>query len=451
MKTAKKLILYSTSFFLIFVFVYLGLSFAFPKPKKTEPVFIRVMGLWEPDVFNNIKKEFQDKHPEVTVEYEQKSTERYLEILKADLKSEKAPDVFWWHSGWGPLLRSNLAPLPENIMDTKTYESTFYPITKTDSKIGTTYRGLPLEIDGLALLYNKKLFATRNFNEPPTTWTTLKEQYVPALTSSNNKQIFNSAIALGSVANVENFPEIIGLFLLQSGVEFTKEGQLTLLETKKQNNNQLAFTAIDYYTSFSRKERTWDNTLPNSIEAFAEGKTAMVVLPLYKIHNLLDFIRGQNLSLDFGVAPLPQLPDAPTITWGRYWQLGVSQESKNKEAAWQLAKFLVEPDALRQVYENDSKINDFGRAYPRVDMAKEQTTNQYLAAYLIQAKDAKSWYLHSDTHDKVFNDALISIFKNGLSNAEKGNSTSGILRRITVEIRPILEKYGVTKKVQEEE
>lgn len=428
--------------------VYITLSFAFPRQKAPEPVFLRVVGFWDTEVFNVIKKEFQDNHPEVTIEYEKKNPEHYYENLKADLTKEtQGPDLFWWHSSWGPVLQSNLSSLPENTMNSKTYEGTFYPITRTDLRLNGTYRGFPLEFDGLALFYNKKIFASRNFVEPPKTWTTLYQDYVPSLTSSNPKQIFTSAIALGSVGNVENFSDIIGLFLLQNGVDFVKDSQWALYRSKAKETNKLAIDAVDFYFSFSKKARTWDNTQPNSIEAFARGRTAMILLPLHKTHQLLAYLRKESLTLDFAVVPTPQLPDSQAITWGSYWALGVSQKSKKQEAAWLLSKYLIEPDSLRKVYQNETQKNDFGRAFPRVEMAKEQTTHPYLAAYLVGATAAKSWYLQDDTFDSSLNDNLITIFKKHLTIVETSGSSESSLKKMTAEIEPLLKKYGVVTTV----
>jgi len=448
MLPAKNIAL-ATFTFLITVFgAFLVLSFVFPKAKEPKPSFLRVVGFWDTDVFNVIKKEFQNKHPEITIEYEKKNPGRYYQNLKADLAKEKGgPDLFWWHSSWKPDLKGSLAALPESIMSQKEYSQTFYPITQTDLKSGGRFRGFPLEFDGLALLYNKTIFASRNFIEAPKTWTTLAQDYVPSLTSSNSNQIFTSAIALGSVKNVENFSDIIGLFLLQNGVEFiSKEGKFTLYQEKAKKSNKLAADALNFYFSFSRRARTWDNTQPNSIEAFARGKTAMIILPLHKIHYLLTFLRSENLNLDFGVEPIPQLPDSQPVTWGSYWSIGVAEKSKKQEAAWKLAKYMVEPDSLRIIYQTETERNGFGRAYPRVEMAREQTTHPYLAAYLVGAPNAKSWYLQDDSLDSGLNRSIIDIFKKNLIYLERSSNSEGVLKNSAKEIEPLLEKYGLITK-----
>lgn len=444
MSTAKKILLYLAVFFVTLGLTYLTLYLAFGRNRPPKPVTLKVVGFWEPQVFSAVQKEFQAKYPHITLEYETRPKENYFANLEADLPNEQTtPDVFWWHSGWGPQLRENLDKLPDEIMSTTEYEKVYYPITKTDMKIAGSYRGLPLEIDGLALLYNKALLSAKNFNEPPSDWASLRQIYGPALTSRDKDRILSSSIALGSAKNVENFSEILGLFLLQNDVEFIKNNKLTLLESESSRGTNLASDAIDGYTAFSKQDKVWDHTQPNSIDAFAAGKTAMIILPAEKIHTLLETLTKQNLKLEFAVVPVPQLPDSETITWGSYWALGVSDASQKKEAAWQLAQYLASPEALRVVFKLESDNKIFGRAYPRVDMAKEQTTNPYLAAYLTQAPKAKSWYLHSDTADSGLNDAIVVEFEKEVAEIESGRSTSSSLDAIVENVEPILVKYGL--------
>lgn len=443
MKTAVNIFVPFLVFVVTFCLIFFGLGFIFQGKTQAKPIFLKVVGFWEPEVFNILKKQFQEQNPEITIEYEQKNPKRYFANLKADLATNKNPDVYWWHSSWGFQLEPFLAELPPEILNSNQYEKTYYPITKTDMKVKGSYRGIPLEIDGLALLYNKSIFASSNFSEAPKTWLSLREKYIPSLTLRNDKQIFASGIALGSIANVENFSEIIGLFLLQNGVSFTEKGKLTLYDKKNKEGAVLASDAINFFYLFSRKDKTWDNTQPNSIQAFARGKTAMIILPAYKIHKLEDILKTENLKLNFIVEPLPQLPESQIVTWGSYWALGVGEKSQKKNAGWKLVKFLGEPESLRTVYEKESEIFGFGRAYPRKEMAREQTTHPYLAAYLSQANSAKSWFLNSDTYDGGLNDEVVAEFKKTLAKIENGSDTSGSLKKLTVELSPILKKYGV--------
>ncbi len=448
MSTAKTKILYIVLFLITLVVTYFILTLVFKRESEPKPIFLKVVGFWDPVVFNTIKKDFQEKNPEITIEYEQRQKENYFPTLKADLvNKDTTPDLFWWHSGWGPELGKSLASLPESVMSAIEYEKTFYPITKTDMKLGSSYRGFPLEIDGLALLYNKSIFASSNFKEAPTTWAQLRQVYGPALTIRDKQRILNSAIALGTVNNVENFSEIIGLFLLQNGVAFVNNGKLNILDNKGSRGTNLVSDAVDGYLKFSKEDKIWDNTLPNSIAAFSTGKTAMIILPAEKIHTLLETLKKENLKLDFGVAPTPQLPDSETVTWGSYWAIGVSEKSNQKQASWKLAAYLTSKEVLREVFKYESEQNIFGRAFPRVDMAKEQTTNPYLAAYLVQAPSARSWYLHSDTYDQGLNDNIVTEFKNVVLEVETGGSASGQLKDLDKKLTAVLKKYSLISSV----
>lgn len=443
--SARRIIIYLSVFLLASGVVYLGLPYIFPKPTAPQkPIFLKVVGFWEPGIFNSLKKQFQEKNPEITIEYEKRSSENYFQNLAADLKTNNTPDVFWWHSGWGPELRDSLAKLPETVMSTTEFEKTFYPITQQASKVRGSYRGFPLEIDGLALLYNKDIFASKNFPNVPTSWPTLRQDYAPSLTVGDSKRILNSAIALGSENNVENVAEIITLFLMQNGVQFTNSNnELTIANNIDVKGNNLAADAINFFYYFSKTAKTWDNTQPNSIEAFANSKTAMILLPSYKIHNLLATVKNENLKLNFGVQPVPQLPDRPPVTYGSYWSLGVSEKSQQKTAAWKFAKFMTEEDSLRTVFKLESAKNDFGSPYPRVSMAREQTTNSYLSAYITQAPQAKTWYLNSDTADSGLNDQLVSELKNAMLQIENNTNTDTALKSLIDKINPILQKYGL--------
>ncbi len=443
MPKIKNLPVYIFVFLIGFFVTYLLLTLFYPLNGTTAQATIHVSGLWEKNVFAAIKDEFIAEHPEVTVIYDQRSPEQYYSNLKAGLSSGKQPDVFWMDSAWTPVLASYLDPIPSSVFSASEFEKTFYPVAKTDMKLNGKYVGLPLEIDGLALLYNKDTLSAKNFSLPPRTWTSLRSTYVPSLTAIDKDRLVSAAVALGATNNVENLSDIIGLFLLQNGVTFTQNGKLILNSSK--DAAELAASALNFYFSFAKSDKTWDNTQPDSLEAFARGKVAMAVLPAYKIHQLLAYLKQNSLTLNFGVEPVPQLPSAPTVTWGRYWALGVNKNSSSRKASWEFAKFVLEPDTLKKVEKLQASADGFGRSFPRMEMAQEQSSNVYLAPYLSQAKFAKSWYLHSDTFEDGLNDPVIAELKKALVAIDKGDGPESALKSFSAAVEPILNKYGITR------
>ena len=411
--------------------------------KAEKPIFISYVGLWDPEVINPLKVEFQRQNPNVTIEYEQKNQDLYFETLKNLLVQEKPPDIYWWHSGWGPMLKEDLATLPENIVSHKEYEKTYYPITEADAKIGGGYRGIPLGIDGLALIYNKKLLADKNLKKPPKTWSELERVYVPALNiHEKRKGIVRSAIALGTAKNVSNFSEIVGLMFLQNGVTFVKNGDIYIDKNVSIEGENLGQKALKFYSSFT--PFIWDRSRPNSIRAFTKAEVAMIILPADKIPSLQSQIKATGNKVKFGVANVPQPPEVTPTTWGSYWLSGVSNQSPHQREAWQFIKFLGEPENLRVLFKKEKEFRKIGRPYPRVDMETELRSDPLLGPYVAQAKFAKSWYFHSGTGDGALNDEMITELGKIITRLSEGKgSLKNNLGGFAAKAREIATKYGV--------
>lgn len=443
----RKILLISVGFLVLVLIASLGFIF-WEKgtfSKKEEPLFISYVGLWDPKIINPLKIEFQKQNPNVTIEYEQKSQTLYFRTLQNLLTEEKPPDIFWWHSGWGPMLKSDLAAVSEGVLSTSEYEKTYYPVTKADAMIGGSYRGIPLEIDGLALIYNKKLLSDVKLTKPPKTWSELQRYYVPALNEYHKKKgIVRSTIALGTSNNISNYSEIVGLLLLQNGVTFVKNGGVSVHESLARDGDNLGQKTLEFYASFVTKTNDWDSTQPNSIRAFARGKVAMIILPAYKIPVLQSQIKSAGNKVTFGVANVPQPPEISPVTWASYWLSGVSAKSEHQEEAWRFIKFLSEPDNLKKLFKKESEIRKIGRPYPRVGMEKELRGDKLLSSYVGQAKAAKSWYLHSDTYDKSLNDQVIEKLSVVLTRmAQKKGSSKSNLNNFADQTKELLTKFGV--------
>ena len=69
MSTAKTKILYIILFLVTLVVTYFVLTLIFKRESEPKPVFLKVVGFWDPAIFNTIKKDFQKKNTEITIEY----------------------------------------------------------------------------------------------------------------------------------------------------------------------------------------------------------------------------------------------------------------------------------------------------------------------------------------------------------------------------------------------
>jgi multiple sugar transport system substrate-binding protein len=313
----------------------------------TEPRDVKLIywGLWESEeVMRPVIEQYQNLYAQknpgstITVEYLRKPPSRYRETLQSSIRSGQGPDIFRFHNTWVPMLREELAPLPQTIIPNSEYESAFYPITKTDLLVGNFYVGIPLMFDGLVLFYNESLFREAGINTPPTSWDELRTLAKKlTVVDTNSGAIRVAGVALGVAANVDHFSDIIGLMMLQNQADL------------RDLSDELAQDALRFYTILTVEDRVWDETMPPSIEAFAMGKVAMILGPHWRVFNL----KEANPDLRFRTAPVPQLPGS-TVNWGSYWVEGVSSRSSYQAEAWDFLKFLSQKETLRSILKQPS-------------------------------------------------------------------------------------------------
>jgi multiple sugar transport system substrate-binding protein len=378
-----------------------------------------------------ILAEFEAQNPGVKVNYVQQSSKDYRERLQSALARSEGPDIFRFHNTWVPMLKKDLDLLPGTIMPATEFEQTFYPVAVTDLKSGSSYLGIPLMIDGLGVYYNKTMLKAAN-KTPPSTWDELRK-LASDLTVTTNGKIQRSGVAMGITSNVEHFPDILGLMLLQNGAN---PGNPT---------NSLATDALTFYTIFTKTDRDWNDTLPPSTFAFANEKTAMMIAPSWRANE----VKQLNPKLDFAVVPVPQLPNTK-VSWASYWVEGVSKKSKHTDVAWKLLKFLSTKETLRKLYTAESAERFIGEPFSRVDMADQLIGDPVVGAYIEQAPYASSWYLASKTFDNGLNDQIIKYYEDAINKVNSGTEAGSALSTVASGVQQVLTQYGLlTAKPQE--
>lgn len=395
-------------------------------------------GLWEDSsVVQPLIDEYQQSHPGVKIEYKQQSPEDYRERLVNSIAQGDGPDIFRIHNSWLPMFRNSLAPIPSSVISPSDYLQTFYPVVSTDLSLGSTPVAVPLEFDSIGLYINDEIFDTY-LKQPPTTWDELRDLAKQLTIKDENDTIIQSGVSLGRTENVDHWPEILALLMIQNHVDMTNP------------SSDNAAIALDYYTRFATEDGVWNETLPESTLMFAQGKLAMYFAPAWRSSEILK----QNPSLRFHVVPVPQLPksslDEANTYYATYWAEGVNKDSKSQAAAFEFLKFLVEKETLQKFYQNAANSapeRKFGEPYPRVDMQDLILNDPLVGAFVKQGKEAKSWYLQSRTFDgatginsqinKYFEDAVNSVVGGGLPNKAVQTAAAGV--------QQVLAQYGLIK------
>lgn len=370
-------------------------------------------GLWEPEsVMQPLIDEYEATHPNVEINYVQKSFTEYERNIFTRLKQgtttgDPAPDILRINNTWLPKLENYLYPVPTSILSTTEYNDLFYPTAINDftGTDGNLY-AIPLEIDGLALFYNKELLLNGGYTEPPKDWESFIECSKKLTIRDANGNITQAGAGIGAAKNIKHSVDILNLLFLQNNVDITNsDGTVTLTGTR-------AISALKYYTDFHNTHKVWNSDLRWDLDMFYSGNLAMMFGPSWRA---FDIIKAAP-EIDFGIAVVPQLPNNESVNYSMYWGEAVSRRSLYPTEAWDFIKYLNEESQLKTMYSNSSKVRAFGEPYARKDMAEEISNNPYVSPILQMAPTMKSWKMGDQSYvENVLRTTINDVVVNGVN------------------------------------
>ena len=415
---------------LFLAFVVFGLILPIFQKNSGGKAEITYWGLWEDSsTMQTAIADFKKQYPNITVNYVKQDIKQYREKLTTRIQNNTGPDVFLFHNTWLPVFSNTLLPIPDNIISKKEFNTSFYPVAQKDlTKNGAIY-GIPTETDTLSLYVNAQLFQAAGA-EVPNNW----EDFIRVARSLTvidaNGKIKTAGDALGTFDNINHSPDIISLLFAQNGADIKN-----LSSTGKS-----AVDALTFYTTFSTgNQKIWDDTLDQSMLAFAKGNLAMYFG--YSWDYLA--IKAINPDLSFQIHPVPHLPGR-NMTIASYWANGISSKSKHQKEALLFAAFLAKKETAEKLFAEESKTRLFGEPYARVDLLDKLKDNTVVYPFVSQAKDATSSFFAGDTYDNALNsqmnkylgDAVRSIDSNNASSPETAVST------LSQGVSQVLKQYG---------
>jgi len=416
---------------------FLLMKFFFSKGVPSLPggkVKLVYWGLWEPaNVMAPLIEEFEKKNKGVEVEYIKQSPIEYRERLVNAIAQGRGPDIFRFHNTWTMMLKDDLSGVPDSVFNKSEFEKTFYPIVVKSVRMGNSFYGVPLGIDTLALFYNEDLFLAGGVTVP-STWAELREAASKLTVRDGYGRIQTAGAAIGTTGNVDFWSDILGLMMLQDGVDFSK-----IDNSISSDGRNLAEEVLNYFTQYVRVDRVWDETMPSSIAAFADGKVAMIFGPSWVAHE----IRNKNPNFSFKVVVIPQLSETE-VNWATFWVEGVSAKSKHQKEAWEFVKFLSSKETMRKFYSEAVKSGRlFGEPYSRMDMKTDLAGDSFVSVFLNQAENAESWYLADKTHDNGINDKIIKYFEDAVNSINSGEDSLSALKTASLGVGQVLSVYGL--------
>jgi len=334
--------------------------------------------------------EYTKIRPNVTIKYNKKNIADYEQELLNAIASGNSPDIFTIHNDWLPKHIDKMVPMPTSVMTERAYRETFLGVVSGDFMFENKAYALPLSVDVLALYYNMDLLGSAGVFTPPVTWPEVvsASQKITALDGSGN--FTRSGLAMGTSANINRATDLVSLLMLQQGTEFYNEDRTSARFNQQIRVNDQSINpgavALNFYTQFARpsnKAYTWNSKADNSVDAFAQGKLAMMLSYSYMIPTIKDKAR----SLNWGVSEVPQPSrDSIKVNLANYWGEGVSKSSKNQAYAWDFLKFITERQNLAKYYEKVKAPSS------RRDLLATQSNDVELGVFSDSAINAKSVY-----------------------------------------------------------
>lgn len=428
---------------------------------KTERT-ITIYGLEDAkSVFDPLLQQYTIKHPNTTINYVKFGNfEDYEKWILNAMAEGAGPDIFMMPNDWFIRNRRKLVAMPETQGTVAGVRNIFVNvvakdmITTDDSGIERVY-GLPLYVDTLAIYYNKDQFEDKipTRGRPSTLWDGIKNDVfiLSKMDQADLSRFDVAGIGMGLSSNVTYAPDILASLMLQYGTKFYNEtmSQSTILAADEKGNTP-SVSAMDLYTSFadpSQKHYSFNKYVGEGlkypdIDAFVMGKVSMI-FGYSTTYNLILAERNDLKAKGADVidvssiktAPFPQIVNPIDSTteqrkvYANYYALGVSRNSKNQEAAWDIITTLTSPDSEKLYFSSTNKPTS------RRDLITTQALDPIFGTFVNQVGFADSFPVADYLKFKGF-------FRGAIAQVESGGQSLAAIRNLQSSIQAMLPAEG---------
>jgi multiple sugar transport system substrate-binding protein len=301
-------------------------------PSSDARISLRLSG-WqsspaEKQQLEQLIKNFEKSHPNITVRYEVINSE-YMDVIRTRLIGDVAPDVFYLDALEAPaLIKANvLQPLDRYIQpefDLGDFEPNLLRAFQRDR----TLYGIPKDFSTLALVYDTQAFQAARIAQPPRTWDdfrtvaktlTTRPRFGFGLAPELARQTFVLKAFGGQLVNDQGY-----------GV-FANPAHLAGLQQ-----------VVDQY----RQQRT--AALPTDVGASSEsemlgrGTAAMIIDGPWT----LPYLRQTFPQRAIATAPVPTVNGKPG-TMAFTVAYVINRQSKHPDAAWTLISYLTSKASMQ--------------------------------------------------------------------------------------------------------
>jgi multiple sugar transport system substrate-binding protein len=443
-------------------------------PTSNYEVRLEVWGLFDDsDVMAKAIAEYQKRNPRVKeIVYKKLTVDTYENDLMDALATGNGPDIFLIHNTWLSKHQDKLAPAPIDNLSTN-QAPVIAPVQVADQFADVVFSdfvsdgkvfALPLSVDSLALYYNKDLLNQAGISTPPATWLDFDDavRKITHVDSLGNINPSGAAMGMSSdtspgTGKINRATDILTLLMMQAGADMispqTKQAAFADFANATYGNEASpGESALAYFTKFSnpsKAEYSWNAQQHNSIDAFIEGKTAMMLNYSW----LISKIQSKAPKLTLGIGKIPQNKDksgnGTDIDFANYWGYAVSKNKAQNQAfvtaaqqnnhtyatdsqrvaeAWKFVRFLtmsqaasaglpVAPASKESANFDPAAeyIANQGKPAARRDLIDRQKSDILLSPFAQGNLIAKSWPQPDNLGvEKIFDDMIDNVVLKGM-------------------------------------
>jgi multiple sugar transport system substrate-binding protein len=235
-------------------------------------------------------------------------------------------------------------------MDKSGIQASMFPqAVQTYTEFDGKRCSLPMLADTYGLYYNKDLFKKAGITAPPKTMSELTADAKKlTVRAGDSFKVVGFDPAQGFYENAPaHYGPLFGASWVAGGNKSVLAQQPGWAEFMKWQKDLIDFYGFD-------KLRRWQAGAGDEFSAsnaFERGKLAMAIDGEYRTA----FIKAEHPDLNYGTAPMPVADSHPELYGAGYVTgniIGIPKSAKNKDAAWELVKYLTTDEHALSVLSN---------------------------------------------------------------------------------------------------
>ncbi len=408
---------------LIFSLIFITAGFECKKQIEVEPIELNYWRVWDNSSdFDELIKSYQAIHPHIKINYKKLRFEEYEDELLNALAEDRGPDIFSIHSSWVKKYQNKTLPMPATVTIPYQYtKGTVKPEVVTELRTTKTLSllnmknnfvdvvyddvvmeesdsktalekiyALPLYVDTMVLYYNRDLLNNAGVPQPPDSWSELQEAVKRITKIDQNDNIIQAGASVGTSDNIPRSVDLLSLLMMQNGTQMTDEsGRYATFHQvpkgQKDRSYNPGIEALNFYTSFTNiasEVYTWNEQMPDALETFIQGKSAMFFG--YNYH--LPTIKSQATKFNWSTARMPQIIGNPEINYANYWVETVSKRTEYSDEAWDFLIFISKAENVTKYLDKTKRPTALRSLY------SQQLEDIELNVFASQVLTAKTWF-----------------------------------------------------------